>query len=100
MLETASAGDGVQTVKYAAGDRIIAEGEPGDTAYVIVAGSVEVSIGEAGKVRTLGTLGPGDVFGEMSLIDPGPRSATVRAVTDVECCVASYEAFAASAKAS
>ena len=55
---------------------------------------MEVSVGAGGKAKTLGTLGPGDVFGEMSLIDPGPRSATVRALTDVECCVASYEAFA------
>jgi alkyl hydroperoxide reductase subunit AhpC/uncharacterized protein (DUF924 family)/CRP-like cAMP-binding protein len=88
----------VQTVKYAAGDRIITEGEAGETAYVIVAGSAEVSVGEGARAKVLGTLGPGDVFGEMSLVDPGPRSATVRAVTDVECCVTSYEEFNAAGR--
>ncbi len=96
MLGESAGGLSVQTVRFAAGDRIITEGEAGDAAYVIVAGTVEVSVGEGGKAKALGTLGPGDVFGEMSLIDPGPRSATVRAVTDVECCVTSYEEFNAS----
>jgi alkyl hydroperoxide reductase subunit AhpC/uncharacterized protein (DUF924 family)/CRP-like cAMP-binding protein len=79
----------VETVSFPAGQRIIAEGEAGATAYIILTGSVEVSVGHEGKAKTLGTLGPGDVFGEMSLIDPSPRSATVRAVTDVACSVVS-----------
>ena len=40
-----------------------------------------------------GTLGPGEVFGEMCLIEPGPRSASVKAVTDVECIATSYDDF-------
>ena len=75
----------MQTVKFNAGDTILSEGEAGDTAFLIVAGSVEVSIGEGAKAKSVGTLDAGEVFGEMSLIEPGPRSATVKAVTDTEC---------------
>ena len=70
MLGESAGGLSVQTVRFAAGDRIITEGEAGDAAYVIVAGTVEVSVGEGGKAKALGTLGPGDVFGEMSLDRP------------------------------
>ena len=59
MLGESAGGLSVQTVRFAAGDRIITEGEAGDAAYVIVAGSVEVSVGEGGKAKALGTLGPG-----------------------------------------
>jgi len=85
----------MQAVMYKAGKTIIAEGEEGHVAFFIVTGSVEVFIGQGARARTIGTLGIGEVFGEMSLIDPGPRSATVRAVTDVECLVTSYEDFIA-----
>jgi thioredoxin-dependent peroxiredoxin len=67
--------------------------------FLRIAGSVEVSIGEGAKAKSVGTLNAGDVFGEMSLIDPGPRSATVKAVTDTECFVTTYDEFIASATA-
>jgi alkyl hydroperoxide reductase subunit AhpC/uncharacterized protein (DUF924 family) len=89
----------MQTVKFNAADTILSEGEAGDTAFLIVAGSVEVSIGEGANAKSVGTLDAGDVFGEMSLIDPGPRSATVKAVTDTECFVTTYDEFIASAQA-
>ena len=60
----------MQTVKFNAGDTILSEGEAGDTAFLIIAGSVEVSIGESAKAKSVGTLNAGDVFGEMSLIEP------------------------------
>ncbi|MGO9610896.1 MAG: Crp/Fnr family transcriptional regulator [Verrucomicrobiia bacterium] len=83
----------MQTVAFKAGDTIIAQGDGGDTAFLIVTGSVEVSIGRGKKARTLGVLDAGEVFGEMCLIEPGPRSATVKAATDVECLATSYEEF-------
>ena len=89
----------MQTVKFKAGDTILSEGEAGSTAFLIKAGSVEVSIGEAARAKSVGTLGAGNVFGEMSLIDPGPRSATVKAVTDTECIVTTYDEFIASTQA-
>ena len=69
----------MQSVDFKANDTIIAEGDAGDTAYFIVSGLVEVRVGKGDKVKSLGALGPGEVFGEMSLIEPGPRSATVMA---------------------
>lgn len=55
------------------------QGAAGGLAYVIAKGRAEVSR----NGRTLAMLGPGDVVGELSLIDGGPRSATVRARTDL-----------------
>ena len=69
------------------------EGDDGDTAFFIVTGSVEVSIGQGAGARTVGVLIAGEAFGEMCLIEPGPRSATVKATTDVECLATSYEEF-------
>lgn len=89
----------MQTVTFNAGETIIAEGEAGDTAFLIVAGSVEVSIGQGANANSVGILGVGDVFGEMSLIEPGPRSATVRALTATECVLTTYDEFMASAEA-
>ena len=85
----------MRNVSFKAGDTIIAEGDDGDTAFFIVNGSVEVIVGRGGSARTVGTLQTGEVFGEMCLIEPGPRSATIRATTDVECLAASYEEFIA-----
>jgi CRP/FNR family cyclic AMP-dependent transcriptional regulator len=85
----------MHNVSFKAGDTIIAEGDDGDTAFFIVSGSVEVIIGQGANARTVGTLQTGEVFGEMCLIEPGPRSATVRAATDAECLAASYAEFVA-----
>ena len=57
------------------------EGEPGVGFFVVVEGSASVSIG--GEARA--TIGPGDSFGEMALLDEGPRSATIVAATDLRC---------------
>ncbi len=55
-----------------AGTTIFREGEAGDAMYVILEGSVELRIGG----KTVDTLGPGEVFGEMALIEKAPRIAT------------------------
>ena len=72
--------------------------EDGATVGVDVGSSVgvEVSVGAGDKSKAVGTLNAGEVFGEMSLIEPGPRSATVKAVTDTECIVTNYDEFVAS----
>jgi CRP-like cAMP-binding protein len=61
--------------KYPAGATIVGEGEQAVAFYVIVSGKVEVSKGG----QLLNTLGAGDFFGEMSLLDGEPRSADARA---------------------
>ena len=63
------------------GDEITKEGESGIGFFVIENGNATVSVG--GKI--VRTLGPGDHFGEIALIDSGPRSATVVAGTDLRC---------------
>lgn len=88
----------MQSVNFEAGDIILAEGEDGDTAYLISSGQVEVSIGQGAARKVVGTLGPGEVFGEMSLIEPGPRSATVKALTDTACIVTTYGEFMGAAQ--
>ena len=85
----------MRNVSFKAGDTIIVEGDEGDTAFFIISGSVEVIIGRGAKATTVGMLQTGEVFGEMCLIEPGPRSATVKAVTDTECLAASYAEFVA-----
>lgn len=83
----------MKSLNFKAGNTVLAEGEDGDTAFLIVSGSVEVIVGEGDNAKAVGTLGAGEVFGEMSLIEPGPRSATVKAVTDTECIATTYDEF-------
>jgi CRP-like cAMP-binding protein len=73
------------------GAAILTEGEAGDTFYVLSAGSVEVT--QHGT--TLHLLGPGESFGEIALLRDVPRTASVRAVDEVEVMVLERDAFLA-----
>jgi len=66
---------------YAKGETVIMEGSGGAAFFVIESGEATVSVKGEGRA----TLGPGDYFGELALIDGGPRSATVVAATDLAC---------------
>jgi hypothetical protein len=66
---------------FTKGDTIIMEGSGGAAFFLIDSGEATVS----SKGVHLATLGPGDYFGELALIDGGPRSATVTAATDLVC---------------
>lgn len=74
----------LRPVKYRSGEIILTEGTPGDVMYLIEWGRVEVLSKTDGPSRILAALGEGDFFGEMALLTGNPRSATVRAVTDVD----------------
>jgi CRP/FNR family transcriptional regulator, cyclic AMP receptor protein len=65
---------------YAAGDVIFREGELGDELFVVGSGKVQIRTGE----RVIETLGDHEMFGELALIDDGPRSATAVAASAVE----------------
>ena len=81
--------------KYKAGETIVKEGEQAVAFFMITKGKVEAVAGKAAKQTKLNELGPGQVFGEMALLDGMPRANTVRAVTDTECLVMSRWDFVA-----
>src|SRR6478609_1003954 len=69
--------------KLRRGDVLFHEGDSGDKLYIVLEGKVKLGRTSAdGRENLLAILGPGQMFGELSLFDPGPRSATVTAVTD------------------
>ena len=78
-----------EEIERPAGRVIVREGEAGSEFYVIVAGTATTTI----DGRTVGTLRQGDFFGEMSLLEHAPRSATVTAESDVELLVANARSF-------
>jgi len=74
-----------QKKQFAAEQQIFQEGAPGDGVYVVASGLVEISsIIGSGQRQIFSQLGPGEVFGEMAVIEYRPRSATVAAATDSE----------------
>lgn len=77
----------VQT--FAAGTRIIAEGEIGETAYVIAKGRCQAFKHVGGRKVVLREMGPGEVFGETGILTARPRTASVEAVDEVNLVVVS-----------
>ncbi len=69
--------------RFAAGQPIVREGEPGECAYVVLAGQCQATRLAGGRQEVLRTLGQGEMFGETAIFARAPRSATVTAVTDV-----------------
>ncbi len=75
----------MDSVKIAKGGVLFAEGDNGDHLYVIVEGKLKLGTSSGdGRENLLSILGPGDMFGELSLFDPGPRTSTATAVTDAK----------------
>lgn len=70
--------------KFAAGKEIFRMGDRGRHAYIIERGNVEVSTMRNGENLIIAELGKGEIFGELSMIDDAPRSATVTATEDTE----------------
>ena len=65
-------------IRLAAGTYLLRAGAPATCAYLVEQGSVEVLLEQDGGERLLAVLGPGEIVGEMALIDQAPRSASVR----------------------
>ncbi len=79
--------------RFAAGQEIFHMGDPAENAYIIERGRVEISTEQCGEKLVLAYLGDGEIFGEMSMIDDAPRSATVTATEDTEVIVIDRERF-------
>jgi CRP-like cAMP-binding protein len=81
----------MQEHSFESGQIIVTQGTPGQAFYLIVSGRVEMSRDDS----TIGAFGAGDFFGEMSLLDQAPRSATVRALEPTTCLMLSSWDFRA-----
>jgi len=75
------------------GEVLTREGRIGREFFLILSGTVAVTQ----KGRRVNTLGPGDFFGELAALDPGPRTATVTALSDLEVLIIGPREFAAMA---
>lgn len=70
-----------QDSEFQPGQIIVTQGTPGQAFYLVLSGRVEI----VRDGQSLGAFGPGDFFGEMSLLDQAPRSATIRALEPTTC---------------
>lgn len=89
--ETRQLAGSIRRVFFGRGERIIREGDEGDSFYIIASGAVDVLVGSA--QRRVASLGRDDYFGEMSLMTGEQRSATIVASADTECYVVNKAAF-------
>jgi len=75
----------VDLVRLGDGETLFRAGEPGESLYLVRTGEVELFINDnVGQKITLDTAGPGDFFGEIALLDSGPRTATAVALVESE----------------
>ena len=92
---------GTVTRQFSKGHIIVKEGDQALSFFLIRSGRAEVVKGAEGpNPQVLSTLGPGDFFGEMALLDGYLRSASVRALEDTECLVLSRWDFLAELRSS
>ena len=90
LEEVSRLADGIQVGE---GEVLAREGRIGREFFLILSGTVAVTQ----KGRRVNTLGPGDFFGEIAALDPGPRTATVTALSDLDVLIIGPREFAAMA---
>ncbi|GAB7145781.1 Crp/Fnr family transcriptional regulator [Mycobacterium riyadhense] len=74
----------LQPVDFPSGHTIFAQGEPGERLYIIISGKVKIgNRSPNGREALLAILGPSDMFGELSVFDPGPRTSSATTLTEV-----------------
>jgi len=73
----------VININVGRGERLFAEGDAGDKLYIILNGKIKLTrAAHDGRENLLSVHGPGEMFGELSLFDPSPRTASATAITD------------------
>ncbi len=83
--ERAALSEEIDLIRHTPGQIVFNYGDPGHALYIVRSGEVEIYIkNDQGEKIVLEISQPGDIFGEVSLLDDGPRTAWVAAVTDVE----------------
>ena len=74
----------LQPVDFPRGHTVFAEGEPGDRLFIIISGKVKIGRRSPdGRENLLTIMGPSDMFGELSIFDPGPRTSSATTITEV-----------------
>src|SRR6202453_4598383 len=83
--EKAALADKIDLLRYSTGQAVFNYGDPGHAMYIVRSGEVEIFVkNDQGEKIVLETSQPGDIFGEIALLDGGPRTAWVAAISDVE----------------
>ncbi len=81
-------------VKLSRGEHLFMEGDDGDALYVVIEGKVKLTrAAPDGRENLLSVIGPGEMFGELSLFDPRPRTSSASAVTDASLASLKHEAL-------
>jgi len=81
-------------VKLSRGEHLFMEGDDGDALYVVIDGKMKLTRAAAdGRENLVSVIGPGEMFGELSLFDPRPRTSSASAVTDVLLASLKHEAL-------
>ena len=76
---------GLRGKLFAPGEDILAQGQPGDSMFIVASGNVQVFLAKENLHKTVASLSGGDFMGEISLMTGEPRTATCRAVTETRC---------------
>jgi CRP/FNR family transcriptional regulator, cyclic AMP receptor protein len=83
---------GIITVHLNRGERLFSEGDTGDKLYIILSGKIKLTkAAPDGRENLLSVHGPGEMFGELSLFDPIPRTSSATAVTSAELAGVAHE---------
>jgi CRP-like cAMP-binding protein len=81
-------------VKVSKGEVIFRQGDPGNEMFVVAQGRVRLTIGTEGYEKEVGVVGPGEFFGELSLLRDTPRTATAEALEDATLLAIGRDVFA------
>src|SRR5450432_4585486 len=81
-------------MKLSRGEHLFMEGDDGDALYVVIDGKMKLTRAAAdGRENLLSVIGPSEMFGELSLFDPRPRTSAASAVTDATLAALAHDAL-------